>query len=47
MLELETSALRSEVLTDPLTELLNRRAFSQHLEHAVNQWERHQPLRSC
>jgi diguanylate cyclase (GGDEF)-like protein len=41
VLELETSALRNEVLTDPLTELLNRRAFSQHLEHAVNQWERH------
>ena len=41
MLELETSRLRSEVLTDPLTELLNRRAFNQHLEHAVNQWERH------
>ena len=41
VLELETSALRSEVLTDPLTELLNRRAFNQHLEHAVNQWERH------
>lgn len=41
VLELETSALRSEVLTDSLTELLNRRAFNQHLEHAVNQWERH------
>jgi diguanylate cyclase (GGDEF)-like protein len=41
VLELETTALRNEVLTDPLTELLNRRAFSQHLEHAVNQWERH------
>ena len=41
LLELEASALRSEVLTDPLTELLNRRAFTQHLEHAVNQWERH------
>jgi diguanylate cyclase (GGDEF)-like protein len=41
VLELETSALRNEVLTDPLTELLNRRAFTQHLEHAVNQWERH------
>ena len=41
VLELEASALRNEVLTDPLTELLNRRAFSQHLEHAVNQWERH------
>jgi diguanylate cyclase (GGDEF)-like protein len=41
VLELETSALRSEVLTDPLTGLLNRRAFNQHLEHASNQWERH------
>ena len=41
VLELETSALRNEVLTDSLTELLNRRAFNQHLEHAVNQWERH------
>jgi diguanylate cyclase (GGDEF)-like protein len=40
-LELETSALRSEVLTDSLTELLNRRAFNQHLEYAINQWERH------
>jgi len=41
VLELETSTLRNEVLTDALTELLNRRAFTQHLEHAVNQWERH------
>jgi diguanylate cyclase (GGDEF)-like protein len=41
VLELETSALRSEVLTDSLTGLLNRRAFDQHLDHAVNQWERH------
>jgi diguanylate cyclase (GGDEF)-like protein len=41
LLELETSTLRSQVLTDSLTELLNRRAFDQHLEHAVNQWERH------
>jgi diguanylate cyclase (GGDEF)-like protein len=41
VLELETSALRNEVLTDALTELLNRRAFTQHLEHAVNHWERH------
>ena len=40
-LELETEALRSEVLTDPLTELLNRRAFNQNLDHAVNQWVRH------
>ncbi|WP_306600633.1 diguanylate cyclase [Geothrix sp. 21YS21S-2] len=39
-LEREACTLRSEVLTDPLTELLNRRAFSQHLEHAVSQWER-------
>lgn len=39
-LEREASTLRSEVLTDPLTELLNRRAFSQHLEHALSQWER-------
>jgi len=41
MLEMEAAALRSEVLTDPLTELLNRRAFDQNLEHAVRQWERH------
>jgi diguanylate cyclase (GGDEF)-like protein len=41
VLELETRALRSQVLTDSLTDLLNRRAFDQHLEHAVNQWERH------
>jgi diguanylate cyclase (GGDEF)-like protein len=41
VLELETTALRSEVLTDSLTELLNRRAFNQHLEHAVHQWDRH------
>jgi diguanylate cyclase (GGDEF)-like protein len=41
MLEIEAAALRSEVLTDPLTELLNRRAFDQNLEHAVRQWERH------
>lgn len=41
VLELETSALRSEVLTDALTGLLNRRAFDQHLDHACNQWERH------
>jgi diguanylate cyclase (GGDEF)-like protein len=40
-MELEASALRSEALTDPLTGLLNRRAFNQHLEHALNQWERH------
>jgi diguanylate cyclase (GGDEF)-like protein len=41
LLEMETAALRSEVLTDPLTELLNRRAFDQNFEHALNQWERH------
>jgi diguanylate cyclase (GGDEF)-like protein len=41
MLEIEAAALRSEVLTDPLTELLNRRAFDQNLEHALRQWERH------
>jgi len=40
MLEIEAASLRSEVLTDPLTELLNRRAFDQHLEHAIRQWER-------
>lgn len=41
MLEIEAAALRNEVLTDPLTDLLNRRAFDQNLEHAVRQWERH------
>ena len=41
MLEIEAAALRNEVLTDPLTELLNRRAFDQNLEHAARQWERH------
>ena len=41
LLEMEASALRNEVLTDPLTELLNRRAFDQNLEHAIHQWERH------
>jgi diguanylate cyclase (GGDEF)-like protein len=41
MLEIEAGALRNEVLTDPLTELLNRRAFDQNLEHAGHQWERH------
>lgn len=40
-LEMEASALRNEVLTDPLTGLLNRRAFSQNLDHALRQWERH------
>jgi diguanylate cyclase (GGDEF)-like protein len=38
---METAALRSEVLMDPLTGLLNRRAFDQNLENAFNQWERH------
>jgi len=41
VLEQEASALRSEVVTDSLTELLNRKAFNQHLEHASNQWDRH------
>lgn len=41
LLEMEASALRNEVLTDPLTGLLNRRAFDQNLENAFNQWERH------
>jgi diguanylate cyclase (GGDEF)-like protein len=41
MLEIEAASLRNEVLTDPLTELLNRRAFDQNLEHALRQWERH------
>ena len=41
MLEVEAAALRSEVLTDPLTGLLNRRAFDQNLDHALRQWERH------
>jgi diguanylate cyclase (GGDEF)-like protein len=40
-LERETSSLRSEVLTDSLTGLLNRRAFNQNLEFAINQWVRH------
>ena len=40
MLEIEAAALRDEVLTDSLTGLLNRRAFDQNLEHALNQWER-------
>lgn len=41
LLEMEMTALRSEVLTDPLTGLLNRRAFDQNLENAYNQWDRH------
>ena len=40
-LEMEASSLRNEALTDPLTELLNRRAFNRHLEQALSQWERH------
>ncbi|HEX9081178.1 MAG TPA: diguanylate cyclase, partial [Holophagaceae bacterium] len=40
MLEIEAAALRNEVLTDPLTELLNRRAFDQNLDHALRQLER-------
>jgi diguanylate cyclase (GGDEF)-like protein len=42
LLEKEAMVLRSEVVTDALTELLNRRAFTQHLEHAIHRWERHQ-----
>ncbi len=41
MLEIEAEALRTEVLTDPLTGLLNRRAFDQNLDHHLNQWARH------
>ena len=41
LLEMEAAALRTEVLLDPLTGLLNRRAFNQNLENAFNQWERH------
>jgi diguanylate cyclase (GGDEF)-like protein len=41
LLEVEAAALRNEVLTDPLTELLNRRAFDQNIDHALRQWERH------
>jgi len=41
ILEMEAATLRTEVLTDPLTELLNRRAFNQHFDHAHRQWERH------
>lgn len=41
LLEMEAATLRSEVLMDPLTGLLNRRAFDQNLENAFNQWERH------
>ena len=41
MLEIEAASLRNEVLRDPLTELLNRRAFDQNLDHVVRQWERH------
>ncbi len=41
LLEMEAASLRDEVLSDPLTALLNRRAFNQNLEHHLNQWERH------
>ncbi len=41
VLEVEAATLRNEVLTDPLTGLLNRRAFDQNIEHALRQWERH------
>jgi diguanylate cyclase (GGDEF)-like protein len=41
MLEIEASALRTEVLTDPLTGLLNRRSFDQNLESQINTWARH------
>lgn len=41
MLEIEASSLRTQVLTDPLTNLLNRRAFDQNLELTFRQWERH------
>jgi diguanylate cyclase (GGDEF)-like protein len=41
LLEMEAAALRDEVVSDPLTSLLNRRAFNQNLEHHLNQWERH------
>jgi len=40
LLEMEAASLRNEVLTDPLTGLLNRRAFNQNLEHSFNQWHR-------
>lgn len=40
LLEMEAASLRNEVLTDPLTGLLNRRAFTQNLEHSFNQWLR-------
>ena len=40
-LELEANSLRSEALTDPLTGLLNRRAFNQRLDLALDQWARH------
>jgi len=41
LLEMEAASLRNEVLMDPLTGLLNRRAFNQNLENALNQWQRH------
>ena len=39
-LESEAEGLRSEALRDPLTNLLNRRAFNQNLDQAFLQWER-------
>ena len=39
-LEREAEGLRSEALRDPLTNLLNRRAFNQNLDQAFLQWER-------
>ncbi|MBI4911136.1 MAG: diguanylate cyclase [Acidobacteria bacterium] len=41
LLEMEAAALRNEVLTDPMTGILNRRSFDQNLDHAFRQWERH------
>lgn len=41
MLEVEASSLRTQVLTDPLTGLLNRRAFDQNLDFSFHAWVRH------
>ncbi|HJU84319.1 MAG TPA: diguanylate cyclase [Holophagaceae bacterium] len=41
MLEIEATSLRTQVLTDPLTGLLNRRAFDQNLEFTFHAWDRH------
>ncbi|HJW08741.1 MAG TPA: hypothetical protein VJ483_03855, partial [Holophagaceae bacterium] len=41
MLESEASSLRTQVLTDPLTALLNRRAFDQNLDFSYHAWVRH------